>query len=471
MGKIIGVFKNIKNGLRFQLVISIFITIAIFITGFEIFTYQSLKNYNYNNVKTNMYSQAKYNYESYISYISNFTLSDNVNNERFQFIANAQGQIQLIDNTRTVIYDNMGSSMTGKKLETSDIYGAIKNQASYYVGVENGQKVIALSYPIMNKNTNLGIIRIVSSLEKVDEDISNKFQLFLTFGFLALLISAIFSYLISLKILKPITKLTALANKLSDGQYKEKSNMSYEGEIGELAKTMDELSDNIIHKEEIKTDFISSVSHELRTPLTSIKGWSITLQDDSIDRETVLEGLGIIEKEADRLSDMVEDLLDFSRYTSPRFNLNKTEFNIVEVTKNIVKQLKPRTEEKGIDLLVNYDTNPTIIVADENRMKQVLINLLDNAIKFTPKKGTIITNLSLKDDKFIGEVIDTGIGIGEDEINLVTTKFYKGSSSESHTGLGLSICEEIILQHKGSLEIESKLNEGTTVRFRIPIGG
>ena len=298
-------------------------------------------------------------------------------------------------------------------------------------------------------------------------------RVFILLGVFSLIAWMLLLYYFADKLLKPINKLTSLASKLSDGQYNQKSNMEYSGEIGELAKTMDELSENIIKKEEIKTDFISSVSHELRTPLTSIKGWALTIQDNDIDPETRKEGIMIIEQEADRLSEMVEDLLDFSRYTSPSFNLTKTEFDIVPVVKNIVNQMSPRSKEKKISLIFDTNVDSAVIVGDNNRLKQVLINLIDNAIKFTLEDGSVIVSINKNEelDEIDFEVVDTGIGISEDDIELVTTKFYKGTSKGSNTGLGLSIAEEIIIKHGGKLEIQSKLGEGTAIRFNIPIGG
>lgn len=472
MGRIIQIIEKIRYGFKSRLISYILLLLIIFIFGFEIYTFISIREYNYNNLKASMHAQGKFNSELYLSYVSDFSINDNIDNDRLQFINNSLGQIQIIDKSKTVIYDSLASPNIGLVINASDVENAINGVPDYDVYFNGIEKVMSYSFPIINNGVNAGVIRVTSGLSSVDRDILGKFGFFVLFGGISLAFGGIVSYLIAGLIFSPINSLTVLASKLSNGQYNEKSKMSYRGEIGELAKTMDEMSANIIHKEEIKTEFISSVSHELRTPLTSIKGWSITLQDDTVDRETINEGLKIIEKESDRLSDMVEDLLDFSRFKSPRFSLNKTQFNIIEIVKNIIKQLKPRTSEKEIDVIFNFDDSDIMLIADSDRIKQVMINLLDNAIKFTGNKGTIAVNIISKDLKaeVVVEVIDTGIGISEDEISLVTTKFYKGSSSGSHTGLGLSICEEIVIRHGGNLEIESKINEGTTVRFRIPRG-
>ena len=147
------------------------------------------------------------------------------------------------------------------------------------------------------------------------------------------------------------------------------------------------------------TEFISSVSHELRTPLTSIKGWSITLQDDGIDRELVDEGLKIIESESDRLSDMLEELLDFSRFVSGDIILKREIINIKEILIKTYKQLLPTSEINKINLRLDLDENIGEIIGDKDRIKQVLINLLDNAFKFTQENGNVLIKADLIDEK------------------------------------------------------------------------
>lgn len=470
MGKLKDKYRQVKYSFKYKLFIYLFAVLLVFVTGFEIFSYISLKNYYYNNISSLMYAQAKYSSELYLTYLADYSLMDNVVNNRDQFFRNSQGQIQILDNNGRVLLDSNGSEDVGNIIDSPDVQKALVSETGVFTNrnPRTGEKYMSLSHPLNDKNKQVGMIRIISSLGRTDQEVFNKFKVFILFGVISIFLSLMISYLFSNAMIKPINKLTEVAKKFSDGQYKNKADINTKGEIGELAKTMNTMSENILKKEEIKNEFISSVSHELRTPLTSIKGWSITLQDESIDRELLMDGLEIIEKETDRLSDMVEDLLDFSRFTSPKFSLSKTNFNIVEISKNIVNQLTPRTKEKDISLLLNYENENLVILADENRMKQVFINLLDNAIKFTPIGGTIAVNIIDGSEEIMIEVIDTGIGISEDDIELVTTKFFKGTSSGSHTGLGLSICEEIVKEHKGELTIESKENVGTTVAFTIP---
>lgn len=180
------------------------------------------------------------------------------------------------------------------------------------------------------------------------------------------------------------------------------------------------------------------------------------------------QGLKIIEDEGDRLSMMVEDLLDFSRLSSTNYKYDKEKLDIVELAKQIHTQLYPRTQSQNIDFKFVTIYKNIMVYADKNRMKEVLINIIDNAIKFTDEGGNIDLIIDQNEDKVLITVKDNGEGIKEDEIAFVASKFYKGSSSKSHTGLGLSICEEIIKGHGGKLVIKSKYTVGTSVIVEIP---
>ncbi len=230
------------------------------------------------------------------------------------------------------------------------------------------------------------------------------------------------------------------------------------------------MSENIVKREDMKNDFISSVSHELRTPLTSIKGWAITLQSKEIQKneEMLSQGLIIIENEGERLSLMVEDLLNFSRLSSSSFQYEKENLNIVEIVREVYHQLYPRSLNEKINFEFKTAYDNIIVDCDKNRIKEVFINIIDNAMKFTDKDGHVDLMITKDDDNVVIEIKDDGEGIKEDEIPFVSSKFFKGSSSKSQTGLGLSICEEIVKAHDGKLIIKSKYTEGTSVTVVLP---
>ena len=166
---------------------------------------------------------------------------------------------------------------------------------------------------------------------------------------------------------------------------------------------------------------------------------------------------------------MVEELLDFSRFVSGRIKLENDVFPIKNTIEMIGKQLTPRAINNKIEFNLNIDQSLGIILGDENRIKQVLINLLDNAFKFTPEGGKVILNAYKENNDVILEVKDNGVGILEEDLPRLTEKFYKGKNSKSHSGIGLSICDEIVKLHDGSMDILSKINEGTIVKVRLPL--
>ena len=269
---------------------------------------------------------------------------------------------------------------------------------------------------------------------------------------------------------EPILKLIDVSEKLAKGDFDAKAEVTGKDELSKLGRTLNFMSENIVRREDMKNEFISSVSHELRTPLTSIKGWAITLQSKEIqnDSDMLNQGLSIIESEGDRLSMMVEDLLDFSRLQSSKFKYDKKNIDIVELVKEVHTQLSPRANNEGINFTFTTVYKTLMVYADKNRMKEVFINIIDNAIKFTDKDGNINILIEVNKDKISISITDDGEGIKEDEIAYVASKFYKGSSSKSQTGLGLSICEEIIKAHDGNMIIKSKYGSGTSVIVEIP---
>jgi len=270
--------------------------------------------------------------------------------------------------------------------------------------------------------------------------------------------------------MKPLKLVSVGAEKMAKGNFKESIPNYSKDEIGSLADTLNYMSEEILKNERLKNEFISSVSHELRTPLTSIKGWAIVLESSDLeDKEEVREGLKIIESEVERLTYLVEELLDFSKLISGKITLRKEMISIGEFTQDILRQLEPKLLSRGIEVIFE-ELQVKPIEVDKNRMKQVLINILDNAIKFSPNDSKIIVKL-VEDEKYLTiSIKDYGYGISKDELPHVKEKFYKGRNINASNGIGLSICEEIITQHGGLLKIDSELQKGTEVIIMLPRG-
>ena len=219
----------------------------------------------------------------------------------------------------------------------------------------------------------------------------------------------------------------------------------------------------------MKIDFISSVSHELRTPLTAIKGWAETLQTGGIGRETYDKGMNVIVREAERLSGMVEELLDFSRMQSGRMRLILKKIDLLAELDEAVYMFtdRARTEHKNL-IYDEEDTMLSPILGDVNRLRQVFINVIDNALKYTNPGGTVRVS-AYEDDGFIRVIIkDSGCGIPAEHLPNVKKKFYKANQNVRGNGSGLAVANEIMELHSGSLDIDSEEGMGTTVIITIP---
>lgn len=219
--------------------------------------------------------------------------------------------------------------------------------------------------------------------------------------------------------------------------------------------------------EQIRKDFVANVSHELMTPITSIKGFSETLLDGALkEEETLEEFLTIILKESDRLKCLIQDLLDLSKIEQHGFTINRQTVDIIDIIQDILAMLKGKIEEKEIDLILQAKKDQQIwMLGDANRLKQIFLNLVDNAINYTPKKGKITITLTEEHHQIVIRIKDTGIGIKQEEIPRIFERFYRidkaRSRSQGGTGLGLAIVKHLVEAHQGTIFVQSEVGKGT----------
>ncbi len=407
------------------------------------------------------YINQSYNvyYQSCINYANSF---ESKNAIELQFIS-AQGNM---------IASSYGV-WSGQSPTTSDISGALTTGSiSVYIGRDpsTGERIIAVSSPMVYSNGEvIGVLRYVTSTRLVDRQIL-KIALF-SLGALAVITGIIIlssNYYIR-TILVPMGEITEKAKRIASGSYGIQIQTKYNDEIGELADTINEMSVQINRNEVMQRDFISSLSHELRTPLTAITGWSETLlASESLDPET-LRGMKIISREAKRLTEMVEGLLDFNRIQDDRMTLNIREVDIRGEFEDTVYMYSSRLTQDGIQLhYLDNDEDIPEIPCDPERMRQVFLNILDNAAKHGGEGKRIEASVNCEGGEVIFRIRDHGPGIPEDELPLVKKKFYKGSSKARGTGIGLAVCDEIVQMHGGSLTLENAQGGGTLVTVALP---
>jgi len=228
--------------------------------------------------------------------------------------------------------------------------------------------------------------------------------------------------------------------------------------------------------ETIKKDFVANVSHELRTPLASIKGYSETLLDDDVEREKQKEFLEIIDRHATRMSRIIDDLLILSRLESSAVSLESSTVDMRELIGTTVKGARKGAQDKSITIQADLPDVLPPVMGDRDRLEQVVVNLIDNAIKYTPSGGHITITAEGRNDEVRVDVIDTGIGIPENDISRIFERFYRVDKARSRalggTGLGLAIVKHIIQGHNGRLDVKSELGAGSTFSFflasRVP---
>lgn len=459
--------KSIKTRVVGAFILIIVITILIF----EVLLIELLQSYYYKNTEEIVTNQIKISSDFYSRYFSNVSLKDNILDNVDVFWNQTESQVQILDLEGNVLMDSIGV-IHKDKLSTSDVRKALSGDHATWIGKVNydNHEVMAVSHPLISSNKQIGVIRFVTSLEKINKAIINISMVFIFIGLGVIIIAISVSYIISNTIVSPIKDVTKIAEQMAEGNFKVRGSNEYDDEIGKLNDTLNYMAEEITKKEQLKNEFISSISHELRTPLTSIKGWASTLNTDNNDNEEILkDGLIIIENETERLTKMVEELLDFSRFNSGKMILKIQETNFKDILNYIRINMMPRAQRANLFFNVDFKGENDKVYIDRDRIKQVLINVLDNAFRFTKPKGYVILISQIKDDVLTIEIKDNGCGINNQELPKVKEKFYKGKTNKSNTGLGLSISDEIIKMHNGQINIESDLGQGTKVIIKIPI--
>ena len=380
---------------------------------------------------------------------------------------------QFLDANGRILLSTSGLS-GGGVASTEDASQALSGQkTAVFTGRDplSGERVMSVTAPLLSARGDLvGGVRYITSLRIVER------QIWIIVGcsllaclLFLMLVVASNSYFIR-SIVDPVLKINTIAKEIAAGRYGVRLQKTYDDEIGELCDTINYMSDEISRAERMKNDFISSVSHELRTPLTAIGGWSETLlAGGGEDPEEVMQGLTIIQKEAGRLTRMVEELLDFARIESGRMKLEIETFDMSIELYEAVYMYENLLKKSGIRLLYDEDVDANYYInGDRHRMKQVFLNILDNAAKYGGDGKQIDIDLKRDGGNIVVSVRDYGQGIPEAELPFVKEKFYKGSSKQRGSGIGLAVTEEIVSMHGGTLDIASEVGKGTTVTVTMP---
>ena len=339
-----------------------------------------------------------------------------------------------------------------------------------HIGVIGNERVLAITVMTDILGEDFTAMRYIVSLTKVDEQIVYIITLAVLLG-LAILLLVIFSssYFIG-SIITPIGQVGQSAQKIAQGDFDVRLRVRNNDEIGDLCKAINNMAEELSVSEQIKNDFISSVSHELRTPLTAIRGWGETLMsDDKLDDDTRRKGMKVIMTETERLSSMVEELLDFSRMQSGRLKLEMEKLDILAELSDTILMFTERARKENKDLIYTESEELAVVSGDKNRLRQVFVNIIDNAIKYSDSGDSITVEAIIGKGSISIVISDTGVGISADDLPKVKTRFYKGKTTRRGSGIGLAVADEIVAMHGGTLELSSEKDRGTSVTITLPL--
>ncbi|MCT4663405.1 MAG: HAMP domain-containing histidine kinase [Tissierellales bacterium] len=460
------------KSLKSRIIFSSMITIVLIILIFEIIFMIGIREYYYGSIHRLLIDRANISAEFYDKYLPDSSLQ-----YKGRYIIENYGDdeyctLQILNKDGRII-ESSSRFNSNKTIQTSDFISAINGQVDRYIGrdSETGEKILSISLPLSYGYGQTAVIRYITSIEEVDRVSDNLIFKIWIIGLLVLILALIVSFILARSIIRPVKELILVSEKMAKGDFSIRGSIEEKNEMGKLSDTLNYMADEIEKTNKIKNEFISSISHELRTPLTAIKGWNETLlsTEDEISEELQI-GLQIISSETNRLIGLTEELLDFSKLESNKLTLYEEEFKLQNILREVANQYKHRAREKEVKIIVDIDDDLPEIQGDRNRLKQVFINILDNALKFSGMGSKIEVEVRQIQAMLLISFKDYGIGIKKEDLPKVKEKFYKGRSRVSGSGLGLSICNGIVELHGGRLEIESEYEKGTVVKIYLPFG-
>lgn len=460
-----------KRWLFRSAVLTVAILLVIcFVCGFFV------RNYYYDTVYNKLRSYSSGIVTNYFnSYTTDAEFAAGAVDFVSEFSEKSSAEVWVIDKSGKVIVSSSGFGISYP--EMPDYYEALDSKdeslfTSWEGKIESGEKIMAVTTLIKDDDSAVrGAVRYITSLDAVD---SQLITVYCMIGFVFLIIALIVlisGFIFVSSIVKPIKEINETTKLIAGGNMDARiDHYLYKDEIGELCDSINNMAAEISTTDRLKNDFISTVSHELRTPLTAIKGWGETiLQVSDTDPALTQRGMNVIIDEATRLSGIVEELLDFSRIQNGALSLRIEKMDILAELDETVFAFKDRATREGVDLVYNAPDLPAPMDGDADRIKQVFVNILDNALKYTKQGGKINVTADVADDKIKITISDTGCGISAEDLPHVKEKFYKTNMTVHGSGIGLAVADEIVKLHKGTLDIDSVLGEGTTVTLGFDI--
>ena len=362
------------------------------------------------------------------------------------------GTLKSLDGTLQM---NQGFTMTG------DFYGLFDNT------------MISVGMPVMLEDEQKGFLVLHTSVEELEDIQQEMLSIFYMPFVIMMLLVGIVLFFLSGTVIRPIAKINDTAREYAKGNFDAKTGVSRNDEIGELSESLEYMAGELSKLDEYRKNFIANISHDFRSPLTSIRGYLLAMLDGTIPPEKYERYLNIVLNESNRLTKLTEGLLELNDFDTKGPILKKQDFDIVEVIRVTRNTFEGQCKKKNIDLRIKCPAEHTLVYADRMKIGQVVYNLIDNAIKFSPENGKITVTVTNKNDKVFVSVKDEGPGINKEHQNKVWGRFYKTDESRGKdkqgTGLGLAITKEIIKAHGENIDLISTEGAGSEFVFSLPI--
>ncbi|PLT32500.1 cell wall metabolism sensor histidine kinase WalK [Bacillus sp. V5-8f] len=403
---------------------------------------------------------SKHDHLHSLQTISNLT-------ETEMFVINPTGKILITSNTELF---KQGSYMSKELVEAVNIkkaghieYQPTANHPTYFVSGKN---------LLISNQTASGLI-VFSNAEKIKNSVRHIELLVLVSLLGALCMALIFTYIASRKFASPLLQMEAVTRAVAKGEFYPKVTISSNDELGSLGSAINDLGQEIERYRNRQREFFANISHDLRTPISYIKGYTRVVRDKLYknDKEKELY-LSIINDEVDQLNVLIRDLFELSKIEGGHFELHFNWINIHELIENCLIKASLKAKQQGIHLCKKIDDNIPMIYTDGTRLEQIIMNLVENAIRYNRKHGTIKLKAWADKKKVHLAIEDTGVGIPEDDLPFIFERFYKVDKSRSNrlgsTGLGLSIVKHLVVLLKGEIKVKSKLEKGTIFHITLP---
>ncbi len=381
---------------------------------------------------------------------------------------------RVMDNLSQAMHDDpdFAASLNGEEIREALTRVLSGEEVSVRVLV-GGSPTFTVGVPFIRNEKVLGAVLIRTRAQVVEDGISGLIVPLLLLSLALTTFAAVAVFFAVRSLMRPLKQLTDAAHAISDGNFQVRvPTEKQDRELSELSRAFNTMTERISRNDENRREFVANVSHELRSPITAISGFVTGMLDGTIPPEEHVKYLEIVEGETKRLTKLIADLLALSRLEREDAALTLTDFDICELLRQAIIRRVRDLDEKKMDVDCSFDLDPCYVHADRDRIEQVVVNLLDNAIKFTPEKGEIRLRVSRSGETCTVEVRDNGIGIAGEDRERIFERFFtvdRAHTAGKGTGLGLSICQRILQMHGESIRLLDTA-QGTAFAFTLKAG-